>query len=263
MTSEPATEKRRREAAAPSPTIRYRAIARTKVALVIGAASVLPSPRRSLKRERGSGAPASSKLKALLRRRHGSRAAFKCLDVRDEAHWRGRRRDPGRGWSPRYRRQQRWNHRHRCGPDPALSGASVPRGLALGPTHQSRWRASWLQARYPSHATTRQGIDHQHCITGRPSRHSGGCCLRPIQSSCPQQYEDSCTLLHRAGTRHTCNAVVLAAVWTPIWKSLLGDDPDRQRTMDGFVADTSLRRFGEPRGVAALVGLLESDEATS
>lgn len=119
MTSEPATEKRRREAAAPSPTIRYRAIARTKVALVIGAASVLPSPRRSLKRERGSGAPASSKLKALLRRRHGLRAAFKCLDVRDEAHWRGRRRDPGRGWSPRYRRQQRWNHRHRCGPDPA------------------------------------------------------------------------------------------------------------------------------------------------
>ncbi len=43
---------------------------------------------------------------------------------------------------------------------------------------------------------------------------------------------------------------------------MLGTGPDREARMAAFVADTPLRRFGEPDEVAALAVMLASDEAT-
>jgi NAD(P)-dependent dehydrogenase (short-subunit alcohol dehydrogenase family) len=58
-----------------------------------------------------------------------------------------------------------------------------------------------------------------------------------------------------------CNAILPAAVLTPMWEPLLGDGPEREARMAAFVADTPLRRFGRPEEVAALAVMLASDEA--
>ena len=64
------------------------------------------------------------------------------------------------------------------------------------------------------------------------------------------------------GLQIRCNAILPAAVLTPMWEPMLGDGPDRVRNMADVVADTPLRRFAEPSEVAALAVLLASDEAT-
>lgn len=63
------------------------------------------------------------------------------------------------------------------------------------------------------------------------------------------------------GLNIRCNAILPAAILTPMWEPLLGDGPDREARMRDFVADTPLRRFGRVEEVAALAVLLASDEA--
>jgi NAD(P)-dependent dehydrogenase (short-subunit alcohol dehydrogenase family) len=58
-----------------------------------------------------------------------------------------------------------------------------------------------------------------------------------------------------------CNSISPAAILTPMWEPMLGNGPDRDARMAAFVADTPLRRFGDPAEVAALAVLLASDEA--
>jgi 3(or 17)beta-hydroxysteroid dehydrogenase len=59
-----------------------------------------------------------------------------------------------------------------------------------------------------------------------------------------------------------CNSIHPGAILTPMWEPLLGEGEDRAARMAAFVADTPLRRFGDPAEVAALAVLLASDEAT-
>ena len=63
------------------------------------------------------------------------------------------------------------------------------------------------------------------------------------------------------GLNIRCNSIHPAAVLTPMWEPMLGDGPDREERMAAFVADTPMRRFGQPEEVAALAVLLASDEA--
>lgn len=58
-----------------------------------------------------------------------------------------------------------------------------------------------------------------------------------------------------------CNSISPAAILTPMWEPMLGNGPDREANMAAMVADTPLRRFGEPEEVAALAVLLASDAA--
>lgn len=58
-----------------------------------------------------------------------------------------------------------------------------------------------------------------------------------------------------------CNAILPAAILTPMWDPMLGDGPEREARMAAFVADTPLRRFGAPAEVAAMAVFLASDEA--
>lgn len=64
------------------------------------------------------------------------------------------------------------------------------------------------------------------------------------------------------GWKIRCNSIHPAAILTPIWEPMLGDGPDRADRMAALVADTPLRRFGEPGEVAAIAVMLASDEAT-
>ncbi|MHA6344225.1 SDR family oxidoreductase [Roseivivax sp. CAU 1761] len=58
-----------------------------------------------------------------------------------------------------------------------------------------------------------------------------------------------------------CNSIHPGAILTPMWEPMLGAGPDRAARMAAFVADTPLRRFGDPEEVAAVAVLLASDEA--
>jgi len=57
-----------------------------------------------------------------------------------------------------------------------------------------------------------------------------------------------------------CNAIMPAAILTPMWEPMLGQGADREANMTAFVADTPLRRFGTAAEVAALAVMLASDE---
>lgn len=59
-----------------------------------------------------------------------------------------------------------------------------------------------------------------------------------------------------------CNSIHPAAILTPMWEPMLGDDIGRQERMAALVRDTPLRRFGTPEEVASVVLLLASDDAT-
>jgi NAD(P)-dependent dehydrogenase (short-subunit alcohol dehydrogenase family) len=56
-----------------------------------------------------------------------------------------------------------------------------------------------------------------------------------------------------------CNSIHPAAILTPIWEPMLGDGPDREARMAALVADTPLRRFGQPEEVAEAAVYLASD----
>lgn len=59
-----------------------------------------------------------------------------------------------------------------------------------------------------------------------------------------------------------CNSIHPGAILTPMWDAVAGYGPDRVARLAVFVADTPLKRFGQPEEVAALSVLLASDEAT-
>ncbi|WP_347302821.1 SDR family oxidoreductase [Croceibacterium sp. TMG7-5b_MA50] len=64
------------------------------------------------------------------------------------------------------------------------------------------------------------------------------------------------------GWRIRCNSIHPAAILTPMWEPMLGDGPDRAERMQALVADTPLRRFGQPEEVAAIAAMLAGNEAT-
>ncbi|PIB26640.1 short-chain dehydrogenase [Amylibacter kogurei] len=63
------------------------------------------------------------------------------------------------------------------------------------------------------------------------------------------------------GLNIRCNSIHPAAVLTPMWEPMLGDGPDREKRTEAIVADTPMRRFGDPSEVAAIAVMLASDEA--
>lgn len=64
------------------------------------------------------------------------------------------------------------------------------------------------------------------------------------------------------GLKIRCNSIHPAAILTPMWEPMLGQGGDREARAAAIVADTPLKRFGEPSEVAAVAVMLASDEAT-
>lgn len=63
------------------------------------------------------------------------------------------------------------------------------------------------------------------------------------------------------GLQIRCNAVFPAAILTPLWDPVLGEEPGRSGRIDALVQNVPLRRFGTPEEVAAVVAHLASDES--
>ncbi len=59
-----------------------------------------------------------------------------------------------------------------------------------------------------------------------------------------------------------CNAVVPAAILTPMWEPMLGEGPDREERMRAITRDVPLDRFGTADEVAHAVLWLASDESS-
>lgn len=62
------------------------------------------------------------------------------------------------------------------------------------------------------------------------------------------------------GWRVRCNSVHPAAILTPMWEPMLGDEEGREARMEALVADTPMRRFGAPEEVAGIVAMLASED---
>lgn len=58
-----------------------------------------------------------------------------------------------------------------------------------------------------------------------------------------------------------CNAILPAAILTPMWEPMLAQGEDRQASIDAIVKGTPLNRFGTPQEVASLAVYLASDES--
>jgi 3(or 17)beta-hydroxysteroid dehydrogenase len=63
------------------------------------------------------------------------------------------------------------------------------------------------------------------------------------------------------GWQIRCNSIHPAAILTPMWEALIGDESDREARKAAMVADTPMKRFGTVEEVAALALLLASDDA--
>jgi 3(or 17)beta-hydroxysteroid dehydrogenase len=63
------------------------------------------------------------------------------------------------------------------------------------------------------------------------------------------------------GLNIRCNSVHPAAILTPMWEALIGNEPDREARMAAMVADTPMKRFGTVKEVAAIALMLASDDA--
>ena len=63
------------------------------------------------------------------------------------------------------------------------------------------------------------------------------------------------------GWRIRCNSIHPAAILTPMWEAMLGDEPNREARMAELVADTPLKRFGTVEEVAALCVFLAGAES--
>lgn len=61
------------------------------------------------------------------------------------------------------------------------------------------------------------------------------------------------------GLNICCNSIHPVAILTPIWEPILGSGPDREARKVALVADTPLKRFGQPEEVAEAVVYLASD----
>lgn len=64
------------------------------------------------------------------------------------------------------------------------------------------------------------------------------------------------------GTKIRCNSIHPAAILTPMWEAIIGNDVDRNTKMANFVKDTPLKRFGTCEEVAKMALYLASDASS-
>ena len=192
----------------------------------------------------------------------GDAAAYRRLDVREEADWEAATADALARWGrldvvvnnagvtgfedgpvahdPEHAALADWRDVHRTNLD----------GVFLGCKHA-------IRAMRPAGAGAIVNVSSRSGLVGIPAA------AAYASSKAAARNHTKTVALYCAGQglNIRCNSVHPAAVLTPIWEPMLGDGPDRQDRMDALTADTPMRRFGTPEEVAAVVVMLASDEA--
>ena len=189
------------------------------------------------------------------------RAAYRRLDVREEAAWqrvtdaavaeRGRLDvvvnnagitglEAGAAHDPEHASLEDWRAVHRTNLD----------GVFLGSKHairamRARGRGSIVNL------SSRSGL------VGIP----GAAAYASSKAAIRNHTKTVALYCAGAGLGIRCNSIHPAAILTPMWEPMLGTGPEREQRMAAFVADTPLRRFGTAEEVAAVAVLLASDEA--
>lgn len=193
----------------------------------------------------------------------GSRASYLHLDVRDEAQWE--------------RVCETVVRTHGC-IDVVVNNAGIT-GFEQGfrahdPEHASLedWRAvhqtnldgCFLGCKYAIRSMRRQArgaiinISSRSGLVGIP----GAAAYASSKAAIRNHTKSVALYCAEQGLAIRCNSIHPAAILTPMWEPLLGQDEQREARMQAFVKDCPLQRFGNVDEVAALAVLLASDEAT-
>ena len=109
-----------------------------------------------------------------------------------------------------------------------------------------------------------EGIDPamERTYTGAPTGVGAVYAWRGNSKAAVRQHSQTVALHCAAqGLAIRCNSLHPGAILTPMWEPLLGSGAARTANMAAMVAETPLRRFGQPAEVAAAAVLLASDEA--
>lgn len=192
--------------------------------------------------------------------RLGERAMYRRLDVREEADWAAVIDDV----------LDRWNRL-----DVVVNNAGVT-GFEDGPVrhdpehatladwravHQTNLDGTFLGCKYAIRAMRSAGrgaiinISSRSGLVGIPAAAAYASSKAAIRN-----HSKSVALYCAAeGLEIRCNSIHPAAILTPIWEPMLGNGPDREARMADLVADTPLRRFGQPEEVAEAAVYLASD----
>mgnify|MGYP001050123094 CR=1 FL=1 len=192
----------------------------------------------------------------------GSRARYRHLDVREEAHW-----DQAVGaWPGDVGRL-----------DILVNNAGITgfeEGMAAhDPEHAelTDWRAvhatnldgvflgcrAAIRAMRPSGAGSIINVSSRSGLVGIP----GAAAYASSKAAIRNHTKTVALYCAGQGLAIRCNAIFPAAILTPMWEPMLGDGPEREQRMKEFVADCPMGRFGRVDEVAAVAVLLASDEA--
>ncbi|QSB19068.1 SDR family oxidoreductase [Pseudomonas sp. 15A4] len=193
----------------------------------------------------------------------GVRACFLRLDVRREEDWQrlaGQISDGGRRWDvlvnnagitgfengavqhdPEHARLEDWRSVHQTNLD----------GVFLGCKYA-------IRSMRPSGAGSIVNISSRSGLVGIPS----AAAYASSKAAVRNHTKTVALYCAEQGLNVRCNSIHPAAVLTPMWEPMLGNDAGREARMAALVRDTPLRRFGMPEEVAALALLLASDDAT-
>jgi NAD(P)-dependent dehydrogenase (short-subunit alcohol dehydrogenase family) len=191
----------------------------------------------------------------------GAAAAYRHLDVREEADWTvvvdalvarrggldivvnnagitGFESGPG-PHDPEHTELEAWRATHRTNLD----------GVFLGCKHA-------IRAMRPRGRGSIINLSSRSGVVGIP-----GAAAYASSKAAVRNHTKSVALYCAAqGLEIRCNAILPAAILTPMWEPLLGEGSERERRMAEFSSDCPLRRFGRPEEVAAVAVLLASDE---
>jgi NAD(P)-dependent dehydrogenase (short-subunit alcohol dehydrogenase family) len=198
-----------------------------------------------------------------LAQRLGGNAAYQRLDVREEDDWARVTREA----------LERFGRLDILVNNAGVTGfeggfvAHDPENAALDAwreVHRTNLDGVFLGCKYAIRAMRRTGegsivnISSRSGVVGIP----GAAAYASSKAAVRNHTKTVALYCAEQGLKIRCNAILPAAVLTPMWEPLLGSGPDREERMAAFVADTPLRRFGTPLEVAALAVMLASDEAT-
>lgn len=192
----------------------------------------------------------------------GERAAYRRLDVRDEADW---QRVTSQVLAEQGRLDVLVNNAGITGFE---SGNLVhdPEHATLDAwhaVHRTNLDGVFLGCKYAIQAMRSHGAGSIINISSRSGLVGIPAAAAYASSKAAVRNHTKTVALYCAaqGLAIRCNSIHPAAILTPMWEPMLGDGPEREARVQEIVRDTPLRRFGRPEEVAAVAVLLASDEA--